>query len=53
MRCSECNYFWKDEGDEYGRCHFDADGFYSTPWDKAPCEYEDEEPEHEYDEERW
>lgn len=38
MTCSEsnCGYYWKEEGEEYARCHYPDDG---TP---APCEYEDD-----------
>lgn len=31
---SNCGYFWKDEDDDYPRCHFDGIG-------KAPCEEDD------------
>lgn len=37
MKCSECNYCWQDENDEYPRCHFEG-------W-TAPCECEDEREE--------
>ena len=38
---SNCGYYWKEEGEEYPRCHYPDDGT------KAPCEYEDdyEEPD--------
>lgn len=31
---SNCGYFWKDEDEDYPRCHFDGFG-------KAPCEEDD------------
>ena len=35
-----CGYWWKEEGEDYPRCHYPDDG---TP---APCEYDDDyEPE--------
>ena len=35
-----CGYWWKEEGEDYSRCHYPDDG---TP---APCEYDDDyEPE--------
>lgn len=33
-RCERCGYFWIDEGEQYGCCH------YADPW-PAPCEYDD------------
>ena len=58
MKCTECNYFWTDEGERYGRCHWTdwngADSLHGTPWDIAPCEEEEyEEPEYDEFEERW
>jgi hypothetical protein len=38
--CADCNYHWKDEDDDYPRCHFDGPG-------KAPCEEDDWEEEDE------
>lgn len=40
MRCSECNYYWIDEGEEYPSCHCEDDII-------APCEKEDREREEE------
>ena len=35
-----CGYWWKEEDEDYPRCHYPDDG---TP---APCEYDDDyEPE--------
>jgi hypothetical protein len=36
MSCadSNCGYYWKDENDDFPRCHFDGFG-------KAPCEEDD------------
>lgn len=31
---SNCGYYWKDEDEEYPRCHFDGLG-------NAPCEEDD------------
>ncbi len=31
-----CGYFWKDEDEDYPRCHYPDDGT------KAPCEYDDD-----------
>ena len=40
MRCTECNYYWQDEGEEYPCCHCEDDMI-------APCEEEDNEREEE------
>ena len=32
--CFHCGYHYKDEGEEFARCHFEG-------W-TAPCEYEDD-----------
>lgn len=40
MKCTECNYYWQDEGEEYSRCHCEDDAV-------APCEEEDWESEEE------
>ena len=45
MKCTECSFHYKDTSDTYPRCHFVP----YTPWDSAPCEYEDE-PAEDYDE---
>ena len=39
MICSECVYCWKDEHEEYARCHWEP-----VCWEQAPC---DEEEHHE------
>ena len=33
--CFHCGYHYKDEGEDFPRCHFEGD------W-CAPCEYEDD-----------
>ena len=38
-RCADCPYRWQDEDERYPTCHFERQG----DWDKAPCEYDDEE----------
>ena len=35
MNCNECSYYYKDENDEYERCHF----IENYP---APCELNEE-----------
>ena len=35
MKCADCPYCWKDEGDKYPHCHYGYDDGY------APCEVED------------
>lgn len=38
MKCTDnCGYYWRDENEEYARCHFVE----QAPGDKAPCEYDD------------
>lgn len=37
--CKECEFHWKDDGEEYPRCHFES----RTPWDIPPCELENNE----------
>lgn len=37
-RCSHCNYFWVEEGDDYGKCHYKSLGLF----DPAPCEIEED-----------
>ena len=41
MKCKDCSFCWKAEDDDFARCHFVP----FTPWDSAPCEYEDYEAE--------
>lgn len=36
MKCAECNYSWKDEGNVIAACHAD-------PNFPAPCEEEEED----------
>ena len=33
---TNCGYWWRDEDEEYPRCHYD------DPW-PAPCEYDESE----------
>lgn len=40
MKCSECNFYWKDENDEFPCCHCEGD---------APCE----DDSYSYDEEEY
>ena len=44
MKCTECSWYYTEENETYPRCHYDDDWRYKTPWDKAPCEYEEEPP---------
>ena len=34
MKCVDCPYFWREEGEEYGCCHYRWNDGY------APCESE-------------
>lgn len=51
LSCKNCAYCWKDDDDDYPRCHYNSLG----SWDPAPCEQPENDPEGEpdYDEERW
>ncbi len=41
MRCTDCGYCWKEQNEDYARCHFEGpDGW-------APCEQEESEEEYE------
>ena len=44
MKCKECPYHWKDEGERFASCHYNSLGV----WDQAPCEIEEPiyEPDH-------
>lgn len=44
MKCSECNYCWQDENDDYPRCHFEG-------WWAPPCEENDYVSDDDYEEE--
>lgn len=48
MKCVDCAYYWKDEKEDYARCHFEGpDGW-------APCEQDDDIDEPDWREsERW
>lgn len=37
MKCTDCVFHYKDENDKFACCHYVP----YTPWDSAPCEYED------------
>lgn len=37
MKCTECAYFWKEEGDSYPQCHFGEPSWLDIP----PCEQEE------------
>lgn len=39
MKCTECPWYWQDEGEEYPSCKYYYDDGY------APCEIEDRERE--------
>lgn len=39
MKCIGCVYYGITPEDRYPRCHFEP----IADWDKAPCEYDDEE----------
>ena len=46
MKCNDCPYCWKEEEEEYARCHW----VIRCPGDYPPCE----EPEYEEEEDlRW
>ena len=36
LECKDCTYYWKEENEEYARCHFEP-----VCWEKAPCDDED------------
>ena len=38
-RCADCPYRWQEEDESFPTCHFESQG----EWDKAPCEYDNEE----------
>lgn len=42
MKCTECNYYWKADGERYARCHCEETAF-------APCEEDEDEIEKEPD----
>jgi hypothetical protein len=35
MRCADCGYYWREEGEEFPHCHFEG----LEGW--APCEAEE------------
>ena len=43
MRCSDCPYHWKDDGDDFAQCHFIR--MFPPELDPAPCEVNDDEPD--------
>ena len=48
MKCKDCAYYWKDEGEKFPTCKYRYDDGY------APCEVEEIEPEETEDEpETW
>ena len=49
MKCIGCVYHYITPEDRYPRCHFEP----IADWDKAPCEYDDEETGEEELEEIW
>lgn len=44
MKCADCCYCWREDGEKYPSCHWQA----LAPGEMAPCEYEEEE----YDDEQ-
>lgn len=49
MKCINCAYHYITPEDKYMTCHFEP----IADWDKAPCEYSDEETGEEELEELW
>ena len=49
MKCIDCVYYYITPEDKYSYCHFEP----IADWDKAPCEYSDEETGEEELEEFW
>lgn len=45
MNCKTCGYYWQDEDENFPRCHYESMG----DFDPAPCEYEDEYDERQYE----
>jgi hypothetical protein len=43
LTCEDCPYHWTDEGEAYPSCHYNGD-------DLAPCEYEDDNYNYDYEE---
>lgn len=41
-RCQNCSFYWQDESETHPSCKYESLG----AWDKAPCEYDDEESEY-------
>lgn len=42
LKCTDCPYFWKEENESHGGCHYQWNDGY------APCEVEEREAEEEY-----
>lgn len=38
-RCQNCSFYWKNKDERNPSCKYESLGV----WDKAPCEYDDEE----------
>lgn len=38
MRCKDCNYCWKNDGEKFASCKWES----QCPGDCPPCEYDDE-----------
>lgn len=49
MKCIDCVYHYITPADKYPHCQFKP----IADWDKAPCEYDDEETGEEELEEFW
>lgn len=37
MKCTDCTYYWKDEGEKWASCHFGEPSWLDVP----PCEQEE------------
>ena len=47
MKCTDCSYYWKEEGEAFARCHFEG------PDGSAPCEDDDIDEPDWRESERW
>ena len=41
MKCSECNYCYRQEGEEFENCHFDPDSIFPAPCEEGEDIFED------------
>lgn len=42
MKCSDCVYYWREDGDDYPSCKWEP----KEPGDMAPCEYDESEEDY-------